>query len=131
MGVGADVHVVTQLMLSLLGLVVFPWEKQSFDKLLTWPLDSALYGAKSYHWNIIKDTYPNKCASIGSLLRHLRNAVSHRHVLFSSDSRDAREVDLSFSDIHPKHLEWEWCANITAVDLREFCVGLLNTIWVD
>ena len=28
--VGADVHVVTQLMLSLLGIIVFPWEHDSF-----------------------------------------------------------------------------------------------------
>jgi hypothetical protein len=126
--VGADVHVVTQVMLSLLGLVVFPWEKRSFERLLTWSIGTSLVGADRYVWTITKDTYPEKCDSIGQLLRHLRNAVSHNRVVFSSDSRKIEDVSVQFTDLNGQR---EWCAQITAVDLREFCVGLLNTIWID
>jgi hypothetical protein len=132
---GADVHVVTQLMISLLGVVVFPWEKRSFETLRTLRIGVSLCGAQKYQWNITKDTYEGaeRCDSIGVLLNRLRNATSHGRVIFSSDSRDIQDVSITFSDRRPrdKQTYYEWSADITAADLREFCVGLLNTMWID
>ena len=132
LSVGADVHVVTQLMLSLLGLVVFPWEKQSFERLAQWPLDTFVYrSAPGMKWNITCDTYPRRCNNYKELLYHVRNAVSHRHVVFSSNSRDINEVSINFSDEDPSRRERQWSADISAVDLREFCVELYTLMALD
>ena len=91
--VGADVHVVTQLMLSLLGLIVFPMEKEFYQQIRHWRLEE-LEKQGWPKWEMSLD----KSENLGDLMYHLRNAVAHRHVTFSSDSRDINEVSIEFTD---------------------------------
>ena len=92
---GADVHVVTELITSLLRLIVFPYEEikkagyNTFDK---------------YKLNSLPPEWPSWTFDIGSsenladLIRHLRNAISHRGIIFSSDSRSLGSVEIRFRD---------------------------------
>lgn len=127
--VGADVHVVTQLMLSLQGMLVFPMEQEhAFGLLAEIPLNHFESYPWCKGWNIITDTYKTKVVTVFHLVRHVRNAVSHRGVLFSSDSRDMTEVQIRFEDRNPHNPEQIWQAEIEAVDLWNFCEGLLHYI---
>ena len=120
---GADVHVVTQLLLSLLGLVVFPFEelrRQNKHALQDIPL-SALSADGWPEWKFTVGASSN----LGNLLFHLRNAVSHHRLLFSSDSRILEEVQITFRDRMKPTGPDNWEATIEASDLRVF-VELLS-----
>jgi hypothetical protein len=119
---GADVHEVTQLLLSLLGLIVFPVEdrikgdKEAFAHIAL--SDLAKDGWPSWKFIIGEST------NLRDLLFHLRNAVSHRRLRFSSDSRDIADVDIEFRDRKPKATDDYWGARIKATDLRSFVLLL-------
>ena len=127
--VGADVHVVTQLMLSLLGVVIFPMEQKDTMGLLE---EVALENLHEFPWckgwDIEHDSYKTKTTNAFILLRHVRNAVSHRNVMFSSDSRDINQVKIAFHDRHLSDKDQWWWAEIEARHLRDFCHGLLHYI---
>ena len=89
----APVHIVTQIVNSLLGLLILPYEKQ-------WALykDEAkleeLYAAGWPEWNLLLPK-PGEPETLGKLAWHLRNAAAHGDYSFSSDSRDPLEVILT------------------------------------
>ena len=124
---GEDVHEVTQIVLSTLGLVVFPWERErkavsemaaslTLDYLTSqgWPA-----------WDFSKGT----SSTLIDLIRHLRNAVAHGHIWFSSDDRKAENVVLTFRDKRPKEKEYKWEVSITAADLRIFCERFVDLVF--
>ena len=113
---GANVHVVTQLMLSLLGLIVFPVEKKNYNRIRQEPVEAI--------WQIGIGVSEN----MGTHLRNLRNAIAHRHVIFSSDSRDIGEVSIQFSNHYGANPKPYWQAEIKASHLKEFCFRLISMI---
>jgi hypothetical protein len=116
---GADVHEVTQLAISLLGLIVFPWEASALGRLESSPL-AALESEGWPRWHILLDE-KGDTQTLGILTRHLRNAASHRRVKFSCDERDMRLVDVEFEDAPNTKSPPNWRAKINATDLKEFC----------
>jgi HEPN pEK499 p136 len=130
-GEPADVHVVTQLVLSMLGLVVIQWERQAFDSALasgfqrTLQKDLHQFGGPALHG--MQDNYAEKCKTVGVLVRHLRNAVSHGRFIFSGESRNLEDVSIKFFDEYRRTGE-TWTATIDGVDLREFCIRLARSI---
>ena len=105
---GADVHLITQLTLSLLGLVVFPCEDKAFAE-----------AAKNISLNLMeKEGWPKwriteapenikspkereRCLptrTLDHLLHRLRNAIAHHHVEFLSENRNYEEAELKFAD---------------------------------
>src|SRR5262245_9494858 len=90
---GADVHVVTQRILSLVGLAAFPWHAGVSDHIKTRRLEE-----------LREEGWPQWTISVGSaetlddLVRHLRNAIAHRRVHFSSDDREGGKVEVEFED---------------------------------
>jgi hypothetical protein len=107
---GADVHVVTQLTASLLGLIVYPWEKQ-FAQTVHSVVLSDLESEGWPHWNISLGA--EHCRTLGQLAHRLRNAIAHRRISFSSDSRELEEVDLEFEDQLPGAVAPHWRADIS------------------
>src|SRR6476619_4774198 len=93
---GAEVHVVTQLIVSLLGLIVFPYEHHKRSGHLSLANHKLSDLAKSGwpEWNFLLGNSEN----LEDLIYHLRNALSHRRVSFSSDSRSLAEVTVEFWD---------------------------------
>jgi len=120
---GEDVHVVTQLATSLLGLIVFPWEKQFDRRIKTQRLDE-LVKAGWPAWQVSEGT----SSTLGELVRHLRNAVAHGHLTFSSDSRHINEVAIEFADYESKRPEPDWAARIETRDLRTFCLKFIELL---
>jgi hypothetical protein len=126
---GAEVHVVTQLALSLLGLVVFPKEKLLLEgarrktlpemKEEGWPT-----------WVITRDDDKKRpTTTLFDIVAHVRNAASHGRLTFTSDSRLIEEVAIVVEDKkNKKDPEPYWVAQIEAKDLRAFCFRFLEFI---
>jgi HEPN pEK499 p136 len=90
---GADVHVVTQILTSLQAILVLPYEVDCFDANEQQPISSYP------EWIPKIDTYKKRpCNNLGTLLWHVRNAIAHRRLHFSSESRKPSEVVIRFSD---------------------------------
>jgi HEPN pEK499 p136 len=112
---GSDVHPVTQAVLSLLGIIVFPWETSAINFMkrkelssLTasgWPIPAA---SGDYHIN-----------DLGALVHALRNAIAHGSIEFDSDSRNPSEVMILFRSNSKRTHQWVW--QIRADQLIEFC----------
>jgi hypothetical protein len=92
---GGDVHVVTQLVVSLLALIVFPKErmtKADFRHALAVPLEQ-----------LERDGWPKwkhlsgRPTQLWELIEHLRHAISHGKVRFSSEDRRYETVHLIFT----------------------------------
>ncbi len=122
--VNADVHHVTQIVNSLLGLIVFPKERN----LLKYVEHVRLSDLKKKRW-------PEWSISVGDsntlaeLIRHLRNAASHGRIVFSSDSRSPSKVWIEAEDYSKrKAIKLTWKASIRADQLREFCLRFIDLI---
>ena len=123
---GEDVHIVTELTNALLGLIVFPYEhfrdigfldfkKHRLNDLVTtgWPVWEFPIGGS---------------ANLDNLVWHLRNALSHRRVRFSSDHRSLEEVEVTFWDRPQPAAPDNWSATINAAALLDFVLRLSNLI---
>jgi hypothetical protein len=114
---GADVHIVTHLVVSMLGLIVFPFEHIRRDRpeLLQIPLsDLAADG-----WPGFNITLGNS-DTLDDLIFHIRNALSHRRISFSSDSRKLDEVEILFVDKLRPHMPDYWRAEINGAAFASF-----------
>jgi len=130
---GLDVHVVTHLANSLLGLVVFPWEDDLVVPLAGRPLAGLRttggpwpQGEDWPEWNI--QLGGQSTITLGDLLRHLRNAVAHRHLRFSTDSSVLRDVEFTVEDWRPQATHAHWRASINCEELETFCELLAHEI---
>ena len=117
MGDDSEVHVITQLVNSLLGLVILP--RESYFELhndeaklmdlisIGWP-----------EWNITK----GKADTLEELTRHIRNAAAHGCIIFSSGSRRLDEVTITIEDSPNMGKSINWRATIKGDQLYEFCL---------
>lgn len=127
-----DVHVVTQIVNSMLGLIVFPHASQ-FDSQAE-PIFKKVGGLELENldsnlrkWNIQENTYNEKCEILGNLIKHIRNGASHRRMRFSSDSRNPCCVFIEICDQDGKKQK-RWKASIRADDLRSFCLAFIELL---
>ena len=107
-----DVHAITQLALSLLGLIVL--QHQNHAK-----FDNKLRATKlaDLNWPCWEPPPPgHKTGTLGGLIERLRHVIAHGGITFSSDGADPHETMLIFHDTKAK-----WRGTISAADLREFC----------
>ena len=115
----ADVHPVTQTVGALLGIVVFPWERNALSAVKrkrlavattqgwpAWQMNGALIDA-------------NKVKNVGHLIEQVRNAVAHGKVSFDSDSKDLENVTVVFESYDGGTLKWRGV--IRADRLADFC----------
>ena len=118
-----DVHVVTQRVLSLLGVVVFPWAEgveQNIKKL-------RLEGLGPNGWPAC-DIFFGESQTLGWLLGQLRNAVAHRRLRFTSDSPDPSNVSIEFEDRRRGNPRSHWGARISADDLKLFLEKFMELV---
>jgi hypothetical protein len=116
---GEDVHEVTQLVTSLLGVIIFPWEAGALRQLESLPL-SELETEGWPKWDIQLDK-KDDTKTLGKLTGHLRNAACHRRLKFSSDDSEMHKVEIKFEDASSRGAPANWCAKINAADLAAFC----------
>jgi hypothetical protein len=114
---GAGVHEVTQSTNSLLGLVVIPFQRGIVPPNVG---DLTLEHLSLNGW----PTWDFELAStrtLGSLIYHLRNAVAHGRMTFSSDSAEPSEVEIVVEDWKKNATEPYWRARISGAELQRFC----------
>lgn len=74
---------------------------------------------RSFKWEII----------LARFLRHLRNAVAHGRLTFTSDSKHLQEVGIIVEDKkHRTDPQPNWRAEIDGENLRSFCVRFIDFI---
>ena len=129
-----DVHVVTQLANSLLGLVILPFSGDKFGPDLDRPIGD-------FHWCkwVILEDNPTLggtrtkvvkpvTTTLRHLVNHLRNAAAHRRISFSTDGPYPRGVTLTALDAYSNTGPVYWRAHINGADLEAFCIGLSASI---
>jgi hypothetical protein len=118
-GANPQIHEVTQLVISLLGIVVFPWEDGALSHLEDMSITEM--GDKGWPpWTIVLDS-KGDTLTLGTLVRHIRNAAAHRRISFSSDLPDLKSVTITFEDQPNRKAPVTWHAEIKASDLMQFC----------
>ena len=134
---GADVHEVTHLFNSLLGLIVIPWERELKRVDV---LDIALDALFDQGWpriDPLPDEYPVKTETLKVLVKHLRNAVAHGRFRFegvgsnSANSREPSEVKVVVCDqmtLRETKEVVRWRAEIGGEDLYRFCDRFIEYI---
>jgi HEPN pEK499 p136 len=135
---GQDVHTVTQLINSLLGLIVYLCEYYGLERFDKLPLSTIYPDRCPWDFSPIEGIVERRFAppaSFGALLRHVRNGIAHRNIHFGSTSRDLRDVDVVLWGRRPKGDRGgnlveppHWCAKINAVDLEQFTEMLASKI---
>ena len=124
-------HVVTQLVQSLLAFVVFPKAKDYYKRTDYLTLDDL----EERGWPRPKQTI-GETNTLGCLLRHMRNAVSHGRVVFYGggpdelNARELSEISIEFSDrpIQPKNAPINWQVMIEVVHLRDFVFRMIEAV---
>jgi hypothetical protein len=120
---GTDVHVVTQVVLSLLGIVIFPFERA--EEVFSW--DARLDDLVASGWpRWAQKQGTRQPEKLSQLLRNLRHATAHGGIAFSSDSRFLEEVTITFENHYRGQLVWR--ASIRGTALLDFCRKFLNRI---
>lgn len=120
---GEDVHVVTQLIVSLLGLVVYPREKQLVKKVSSLRISDL----EANGWPIWQQS-KGEVETLGKLIDLLRHAVAHGNIQFSSDSRLLSEVSIDVENYRFGKTTPNWKAHISAPELRDFCLRFIQLI---
>jgi hypothetical protein len=113
------VHVVTQIVNSMLGLVVFPWERGFVRGLKQQPV-ADLTSQGWPEWHVTVGAVESQ--HLGEVLLHLRNGTAHGHIEFSSDSPDPKEVTITVRDRDV------WCGDIRADHLQDFCYRFIDLV---
>ena len=121
-----DFHVVTQLVNSLLGIVMVPSTRDHNHKALLIRLNDL--GNKDWPKWDIEEKNPQKTETLQKLLEKLRNAAGHGHFEFrgDSESRSLRDVWVTVSDGPIGNSPWS--AEINGEDLYTFCILLSKYI---
>lgn len=118
-----NLHPVTQLVLSLFGLIVFPHEQgcYEFNQQVREMVPESLLEWSS--WNA-----SSHCERLEQLIENLRHAIAHAGIKFSSPSHKLSEVDVSFCKRDYDTGAIMWTAKIRADRLREFCCNFRATL---
>ena len=106
----SDVHRVTQITLSLLGLVVFPWERGMLETAMQGKSIVEMNAEGWPKWEITLDEDGPKTDTLERIVYHLCNAVSHGRLTFSSNSPKPEEVEIIVEDAFRENSAVHWRA---------------------
>ena len=108
---GREAYEVTQLVNSMLGLLVFP-QQQYVNRIPETPLEEL----KRDGWPVPKCRIgPDQVQNLNQLIRYLRNAIAHFNIEFIGDNRNQLEL-LKVWNNRGGVKTWE--AELTVSDLR-------------
>jgi hypothetical protein len=112
-----EAYEVTQLINSLLGLLVFP-QQRFWEKLRPIPLDDL-------EWVRFHQRSSQSCDDLKQLVRYVRNSISHFNVNFGDATGEITHLELWNRD---RTHNVTWRAEIAVDDLRTFAVEFINGI---
>jgi hypothetical protein len=109
-----EVYEVTQLINSMLGLLVFP-QQRYFDHIPETPLGNLA----SQGWPIprVEGNYP-QVKDLRELVRYLRNAITHCNLEFLADDREQIN-GLRVWNTNPRNGQTTWKARLTIEDIEK------------
>jgi hypothetical protein len=120
-------HVVTQLVQSVLTIIIFPKEKKFFDHIA----HCQLRDLEKRGWPRPKQVI-GKTDTLGQLFRHMRNAVCHGLMKFYGDSkdgansRDLSKISIEFSDRNKDKAPIHWQVIMEGPELRLFLYYIVD-----
>ncbi len=118
-----DVYEVTQLINSLLGLLVFPQQK-FYDAIPETPLAELMKAG----WPAIVPVEGRlREDNLRQLLRYLRNGVSHFNLEFLTD-RHNRIYGISIWNTPPNSDRPDWKVNLSLQDLKKIIYKFIDTL---
>jgi hypothetical protein len=136
-----EVHPVTQVLNSLLGLLVFPVsekEKKFFERF------SKVKFTEASNLADIRATLTQRlpvpslqvakfgnCKDLPQFFKRLRNAISHKHLEFSGSDPDSRilaNVTISLKDRKNENSAFDWQVSMTAEDLEKLGRYVANEV---
>ena len=124
-----DFHVITQLVNSLLGIVVVPWQRHTNEGEEDFGLTTLedIDGKGWPKWEFTGNE-GSESEFLKDFVYHLRNAASHGHYEFSRypDSRRLDEVTIEVSDGPLGTAPWSY--KIRGDELYNFCIELSKHI---
>jgi HEPN family protein len=92
---GEDVHIVTHFMISLLGLIIFPYEAMTRVKAFP-SLEMKMLNTER-GWPRFKMLRGTDFATLDELIKHLRDAISHYQIEFQpSNERKLENITIIF-----------------------------------
>lgn len=112
-----EAYEVTQLINSLLGLLVFP-QQRFWDTLKPIPLSEL-------EWVKFQQRSGQSCDDLKQLVRFVRNSVSHFNVNFEDEAGKIARLEMWNRN---NAGQTTWRADISVTDLREFAVGFISGI---
>jgi hypothetical protein len=134
------IHPVTQLLNSLLSLLVFPWAKEKtffatlartrFKGTSTMDVRAAL-ATRNMILPSLNVVQFGGCKNLRQFFRRLRNALSHRHIDFAGDpdSRDLTHVIIHLKDCPDDSTCFhDWHIELTAGDLEKLARFLASEV---
>jgi len=133
---GADVHVVTQMVNSLLGLFLFPVEKEdqffgSFRSVkLSNPPQFAAVHQTIPEFPLLPSLQCSKfgnCTNLRKFIRRVRNAIAHRHFEIFGESHDLSAVIIRLYD-QEFGAPIDWDITLSAKDLGHFCIYIAGQV---
>ena len=121
-----DFHVVTQLVNSLLGIVIVPRVRQAKGDFLS--ITMVELAQRGWPQWVFTGKVGSESETLGDFLQHLRNATAHGHFEFAGDpdSRHLRSVVIAASNGPIGKAPWSY--EIQGDKLCEFCIHLANYI---
>jgi len=116
----AEVYEVTQLVNSMLGMIVFPKERY-FEHIPENPLEEL----QKEGWVIPEVTGNFKQVNnLRQLMRHLRNSIAHSNLEFDSDGHTLTGIRLWNCKDHQKN----WEVRMTILELRDLTSRFIDLI---
>ena len=121
---GATVYEFTQLVNSMLGLLVFPQER-FFDSIPTTPLREL----EEAGWPSIRvsDGFPDTVDNLKDLMRYLRNAVAHFNMQFLTRSSQLSGVRVW----NTRRGKRTWQADLSIEDLEQITERFIDLVLSD
>jgi hypothetical protein len=124
---GEYVHVVIQTVNSLLGLLMFPVEKETkfFSIFESVSLDPPDYFLAVYRSLPEFPPLPSleiskfqNCGNLSKFFKRLRNAIAHRRLDFSNNSRDSEAEVITLRDRPHRNKPIDWEIKMSAGDME-------------
>jgi hypothetical protein len=113
---GEDVHIVTQFVISLLGLIIFPYQEMHRHESLAKKKMKELEEKEG--WPQFKIIRGDEFETLGELIKHLRDAVSHYKIEFEPEN-ERRLENITITLGWPKGRQDSRRSSISGAD---FCV---------
>ena len=120
---GGEVYEVTQLLNSMLGLLIFPKERRLYEKIQPKSWDTMVEEG----WPLPSEEYPH-VSDLEHLITNMRNAVAHCNIELIPEHGEIISIEFRDYPWGDNHKEPHWKGVYDVASLRTFIYMLLEHI---